>query len=165
MKGWLYTNYPHLVYRLPRKTRVALVRSFLGPAAGWTVKKRILGKVQIRYGSHISQACARNGMVYLKLSSKNAGINEHASEHIIAATGYKVNLKALTFLSGDIRSRLVSDGQSPVLSRRFESSVPGMYFVGPAAANTFGPVQRFTFGAEFAARTISNQLIKPRPGR
>jgi FAD-dependent urate hydroxylase len=38
--------------------------------------------------------------------------------------------------------------------------VPGLYFVGLAAANSFGPVMRFMFGAGFAARTVSESLAK-----
>ena len=42
-----------------------------------------------------------------------------------------------------------------MLSSSFESSMPGLYFVGVAAANSFGPVMRFAFGAGFAARTLA----------
>jgi hypothetical protein len=38
--------------------------------------------------------------------------------------------------------------------------VPGLYFVGIAAANSFGPVMRFAFGADFAARTVTRALTK-----
>jgi hypothetical protein len=45
-----------------------------------------------------------------------------------------------------------------VLSSSFESSVPGIYFVGLAAATSFGPVMRFAFGAGFAARRLTEAL-------
>jgi len=38
--------------------------------------------------------------------------------------------------------------------------MPGLYFVGIAAANSFGPVMRFAFGADFAARTVTRALVK-----
>jgi len=47
-----------------------------------------------------------------------------------------------------------------VLSSSFESSVPGLYFAGVSAANSFGPVMRFAFGAGFAARTLTRALEK-----
>src|SRR5580658_5584213 len=47
-----------------------------------------------------------------------------------------------------------------VLVSNFESSVPGLYFAGVSAANTFGPVMRFAFGAGFAARTLTRALEK-----
>jgi len=46
------------------------------------------------------------------------------------------------------------------LSPNFESTVPGLYFVGVSAANTFGPLLRFAFGADFAARRLSRHLAK-----
>jgi hypothetical protein len=36
--------------------------------------------------------------------------------------------------------------------------VPGLYFAGIAAANSFGPVMRFAFGAGFAARRLADTL-------
>jgi hypothetical protein len=38
--------------------------------------------------------------------------------------------------------------------------MPGLYFVGVTAANSFGPVMRFAFGAEFAAYTVTRALVK-----
>jgi len=69
-------------------------------------------------------------------------------------------MERLTFLSPNIRSKLnVIDG-APILSSTFESSIPGLYFVGIAAANSFGPVMRFAFGAGFAAERLTRTLIK-----
>jgi hypothetical protein len=41
--------------------------------------------------------------------------------------------------------------------------VPGVYFVGLAAANSFGPVLRFVYGAAFTARTVARHLLKSAP--
>jgi hypothetical protein len=35
-----------------------------------------------------------------------------------------------------------------------------LYFVGVSAANSFGPVMRFAFGAGFAAKTVTQALSK-----
>ncbi|MGB8985893.1 MAG: hypothetical protein WCC37_04595, partial [Candidatus Sulfotelmatobacter sp.] len=78
----------------------------------------------------------------------------------IAATGYRVNLDRLSFVSPEIRSKLTTLAGTPALSSTCESSVPGLYFVGIAAANSFGPVMRFAFGADFAARTVTRALTK-----
>jgi hypothetical protein len=48
--------------------------------------------------------------------------------------------------------------ETPVLSSRFESSVPGLFFVGALSANTFGPLTRFAFGAGFAAERLVGRL-------
>jgi hypothetical protein len=83
-----------------------------------------------------------------------------AADHVIAATGYRVNLDRLKFLSSEIRSRLKTVQGSPMLSSSFESSVPGIYFVGVAAANSFGPVMRFAFGAGFAAQRVTQTVAR-----
>ena len=49
---------------------------------------------------------------------------------------------------------------APILTRNFESSVPGLYFIGVAAAASFGPLMRFTFGARYAARRLTRALVK-----
>jgi hypothetical protein len=71
-----------------------------------------------------------------------------------------VDTERLKFLNSDIRVKLKCVNGTPVLSSNFESSVPGLYFVGLAAANSFGPVMRFAFGAGFAARRLTQAMVK-----
>jgi hypothetical protein len=42
----------------------------------------------------------------------------------------------------------------PQLSAGYESSVPGLYFLGAPAAWSYGPLMRFVAGADFASRTL-----------
>jgi hypothetical protein len=69
-------------------------------------------------------------------------------------------MERLGFLNPEIRSKVEALDRTPILSSSFESSIPGLYFVGVAAANSFGPVMRFAFGAGFAARTLTRTLTK-----
>jgi sulfite reductase beta subunit-like hemoprotein len=46
------------------------------------------------------------------------------------------------------------------LSANFESSVPGLYFVGVAAANSFGPLLRFALGAGFCSSQVASHLVR-----
>jgi hypothetical protein len=98
--------------------------------------------------------------VRLYLQALDGSQREILTEHIIAATGYRVNLERLGFVSSEIRSKLKAVNGMPVLSSTFESSVPGLYFAGIAAANSFGPVMRFAFGAGFAARTLTRTMMR-----
>jgi hypothetical protein len=53
----------------------------------------------------------------------------------------------------------------PILDRRFESSLPGLFFVGATAAYSFGPYCRFVAGSGYAARTLTQraaQKLAPR---
>jgi len=81
-------------------------------------------------------------------------------EHVIAATGYRVDMERLSILGPELRAKIDLTEKSPLLSANFESSVKGLYFVGVAAANTFGPVMRFAFGARYTARRITRHLIR-----
>jgi len=54
--------------------------------------------------------------------------------------------------------RLEHVNQTPILSTHFESSIEGLFFVGPIAANSFGPLMRFAFGAGFASRRLTLAL-------
>ena len=71
-----------------------------------------------------------------------------------------MNLERLRFLSPEIHSKIKAIDNTPVLSPTFESSVRGLYFVGVAAANSFGPVLRFAYGADFAARNLTRTMAK-----
>ena len=44
------------------------------------------------------------------------------------------------------------------MGRDYQSSVPGLYFIGPAVAPTFGPVMRFVFGTWHAGPVAARNL-------
>ena len=111
-------------------------------------------------GYSTENAHVHNGKVRLTARSANGSQREIITDHVITATGYKVDTQRLQFLSAEIRSKLETAGGSPVLSSTFESSVPGLYFVGIAAANSFGPGMRFAFGAGFTAERLRQALVK-----
>jgi hypothetical protein len=85
-------------------------------------------------------------------------------DHVIAGTGYALDVDRLSYLDADMRLRVLRIGRSPALSLRFESSVPGLYFLGPLAALNFGPIFRFVSGARFAAPVVAGRLAAPSSG-
>lgn len=160
MRSRFFSDAPMAFHYLPERLRVEAVRRTLGPSGGWFIRDKVEGKVPLVLGSTAQRAEVQGGRVRLSVRGADGGEREIVTEHIIAATGYKVNLERLKFLNPGIRSRLKTVEGSPVLSSNFESSVPGLYFVGVAAANSFGPVMRFAFGAGFAARTLARTLTR-----
>jgi hypothetical protein len=159
--GWrslFYTEAPLLFRLFPEATRLGIVASHLGPAGGWFMKDRFMNVPHL-VGYRIKRAdLASNGRVRLQLVANDGAERELLPEHIFAATGYRSDLDRLPLLSAEVRSQLKSVGKAPVLSAAFESSLPGLYFVGAIAANSFGPVMRFAAGAQFTARRISSRL-------
>lgn len=161
--GWrlrFFADAPMVFHYLPESLRLEAVRRVLGPSGGWFAKDKVIGRVPLHLGCTTEEAIVKSGRVRLQLRSGDGTRRELVADHIIAATGYRVDLDRLNFLSAEIRSQLELVGGSPALSTKFESSIPGLYFAGIAAANSFGPVMRFAFGAGFAARTIARALSK-----
>ena len=83
---------------------------------------------------------------------------ELTADHVIAATGYRIDLKRLGFLPDAMLSSLRTVGGSAAVGGDYQSSVSGLYFIGPSVAPTMGPVMRFVFGAEHAATTVGRHL-------
>jgi thioredoxin reductase len=160
MRSRFFADAPAAFYYLPEGLRLEIVRKTLGPSGGWFIRDKVIGKLPLHLSCTPQGADVQNGKVRLSIQAADGSKREVVAEHIIAATGYRVDLERLKFVSPEIRSKIKTVGGAPVLSTGFESSVPGLYFAGVAAANSFGPVMRFAFGAGFAARTITRALAK-----
>lgn len=159
--GWklfLCSNLPLVFRRMPEKFRLEKVRRILGPAPCWFTKERVEGKVEFHLGTTITEAKIENGRVSLQLTDQAKTKKTVSVDHVIAATGYKPDLRRLAFLDPDLLAGIRTVEHTPVLSSNFESTVSNLYFVGVIAANTFGPLLRFAFGAGFTARRLSSHL-------
>lgn len=158
--GWqsyFCANAPLLFHNLPETIRLRAVRKMAPPAAGWFMKDRITNVVS-HLGFNLEHADIAAGRVNLKLAADGGTKRQLVAEHIVAATGYRVDLRRIPYLTEEIRSRLRSVENTPILSSNFQSSIPGLYFAGLAAANSFGPLLRFAAGAKFVARRISRHF-------
>lgn len=159
-KLWWCTNAPFIFRLMPEKFRFEKVKTILGPAPGWFIKDEVVGKMPFHLGVNITAANVKNNRVELQLSGANGVAETLTVDHVISATGYKVDLKRLTFVAPEVLSQIRAVQDTPVLSANFESSVSGLYFIGTSSANTFGPLMRFAFGARFAAKRVSRHLAK-----
>jgi thioredoxin reductase len=160
LRSRIYADAPVWFHHLPEGIRLKIVRKHLGPNGGWFSKERVIGRVPLLLGCTLENADVQNGGVRLQLRAADGTKREVTVDHVIAATGYKVDIERLTFISKEIRSKLKTVESAPVLSSNFESSIPGIYFVGIAAANSFGPLMRFAFGVDFAAHRLTKALVK-----
>jgi thioredoxin reductase len=154
---WFYSVHPELFRHLPRATRVNRARTALGPAGASWLPARVNGQFPILLGQELKSAKADGEGAVLELSGPG-GVTELAVDHVIAATGYRPDVRRLTFLSDQMRPALRTLADSPVVDGGYQSPVPGLYFIGPAVAPTFGPVMRFVYGSDHAARTVAGQL-------
>jgi FAD-dependent urate hydroxylase len=158
--SWLMDRLPLGVHFLPRERRVRFVRGYLGPASPWWIKERCQG-LEIE-GRTVVVAAERAGdRVRLRLRREGLGEGTMEVDHVIAGTGFDINVKHLSYLDDGLRGSIRLLSRAPDLSLNFESSVRGAYFLGPAAAMSFGPVLRFVAGARFAAPMLARHLAGP----
>ncbi|WP_342150366.1 NAD(P)-binding domain-containing protein [Methylorubrum sp. SB2] len=146
---WIYPYFPD-------DYKIRTLKRTLGPAAGWFMRDRIEG-VAMHLGRHLVAAAEDGSRVRLELGSAS-GTETLVADHVIAATGYRTDVRKLSFLSEEIRKRIAVVAAAPSLSSSFESSVPGLYFAGPITAPSAGPIMRFSVGAGFTSRRISRAI-------
>ena len=157
LRSRLCCDAPDLFRLLPGDARLEIVRRHLGPSSPWRLRDRFEAGVEVRTGRRIDAAADTGGRVRLDLTGPE-GPEAVETEHVICATGYRADIARLGFLDPALRAGLRTVGGAPVLNGGFESSAPGLHFVGVSAAATFGPLMRFMFGDDFAARRIVRRL-------
>jgi thioredoxin reductase len=150
-----FSHAPGLFRQLPSQTRLKLVHRVLGPLGAWWLRDRVEGQIPIWNGQRITCVRQDGDKVLLTAQSAPGERREIRVDHVLAATGYRVDLEKLGFLEPGLRAQIQTLGGWPALTSSSESTVAGLFFAGLTAAGTFGPVMRFVCGTGFAARRIS----------
>ncbi|PKT70235.1 oxidoreductase [Streptomyces populi] len=150
------------VRRLPQGVRLRLLHDVLGPSGGWWLRQRVDDRVPVLCGCTVRSVGAEDGTVRLEVEVEGTGAGARTkalrADHLLLATGYRVDIDRLGLLAPELRRETRTFHGAPRLSAGFESSVPGLYFTGLAAAPTFGPVLRFVAGTGFAARRLARSV-------
>jgi len=157
-KKWLAVKAPLLFRKLPDRLRARIVQTTLGPAPCWFIREAIEGKIAVRAGATIVDARQTPGGVALEIATAGGARATIEADHVVAGTGFKVDLARLPFLDAGVLARLALMEKAPRLSAHFESSLPGLYFVGTTAAYEFGPMLRFVCGAKFTAGRVAGAV-------
>ncbi|WP_405020269.1 NAD(P)-binding domain-containing protein [Kitasatospora sp. NBC_00070] len=155
--GWslfAFSRAPGAFRHLPDRTRLHFVRTVLGPSGAWWLRDRVEGRVPVLTGHRLGSAQESAGRVRLALHRPGGGTELLDADHVLAATGYRVDVDRLGLLGPELRRGLRRIEGAPRLDQTFQSSVPGLYFTGLASAATFGPLMRFVCGTGFAAQRI-----------
>ncbi len=157
--AWLVA-WPGLFRWLPDRMHELLTYRYRRPGVAAGLKPR-LSKVPITIGRSVVAASPRGDELVLKLDDGSMRV----VDHLLLATGYRLDLARLTFLEPELLGRVrVRDG-SPVLSAGFESSVHGLHFLGAPAGRTFGPVMHHVCGTWAAARGLTRAMVGRRAPR
>lgn len=151
---------PDLFRQLPRPWQERIAYRSIRPAGSpWLLPR--LEDVRITMGRFVKTATRVGDRLLLKLDDGS----ERRVDHLLQATGYKVDVSLHRFLSPRLLENLERVDGYPVLSAGFESSVPGLHFVGAPGAYSFGPLCRFVSGSGYTARSLTARIVAARPTR
>ena len=158
-QGLLCSDVPWLYRYLFDRFRLRTAKKFLGPSGGSCMQERLAAVPQL-LGFQLIHAEAREGRARVLLSGPDGRQRTISADHVIAATGYEPDVRRLGYLSAGMIEKLQLIGPTPRLSAHFESSVPGLYFVGAISATSFGPSMRFIAGSDFTRQRIVKHLMR-----
>jgi NADPH-dependent 2,4-dienoyl-CoA reductase/sulfur reductase-like enzyme len=154
---WGCDRLPDLFRLLPKDIRADKAFSFLGPAGAWWLRERVEGRVPMLLGNQVLGAERVGDRVQLHLNTSKGSVTECA-DHVIAGTGFRLDLSRLDYMTPSLRGNLKLFGGAPVLNHHLESNVPGLFFTGALAAPSLGPVMRFLAGTHFTGPRILHRL-------
>jgi thioredoxin reductase len=161
----IFTDAPSLFHALPKAVRLREVRMKLGPSGAWFMEDVVRRLVPTRLGREIGDIRVAEGRVSLTLVGREGPPETLEVDHVIAATGYHVDVNRIRILDPAIRAKVETMDGAPSLSANFESTVTGLFFVGVSAMNSMGPVFRFACGAEYSATRLSQYFSRTMPSR
>jgi len=149
----LIVQRPNLFRRLPRRLQDLWGARAMRPAgAGW-LKPRTQN-VTFHLGRLVDSVRLQGERLRLQTDDGS----EHIVDHVLLGTGYRVNVALCSFLAPALLRRVDLAEGYPRLDAGFETSSPGLHFLGAPAAWSFGPLMKFVAGTEFAARRLLQRV-------
>lgn len=145
---------PNWFRTVPRPLRDRLSRRSIRPAGAKWLEPR-LGNVLIATGASVVSAVRRGAHVEVLGSDGRRRV----VDHVLLATGYRVQISHYSFLAPEILAKIRQDMGSPLLNSGFETSLPGLHFLGAPAALSFGPLMRFVAGTSFTAPALTRWIV------
>jgi len=146
---------PNLVRHIPLETRDKLRKRAVRSAGSAWLPPR-LKAVKTSTQRYVQLAQPKGDEVQLTLDDGS----QRRVHHVLLGTGYQVDVSRYPFLAPDvIRDIRQMDGY-PELGRGFSTSVPGLHFIGAAAARSFGPLLYFVTGTEFASKELTGHILR-----
>jgi cation diffusion facilitator CzcD-associated flavoprotein CzcO len=145
---------PDLFRRFPRSVQNRWGKRAIRPAGAAWLHPRC-EPVRIAIGRRVISAVEGGGRVTLKLDDGSI----RCVDHMLLATGYRVDIARYPFLPVQLLQAIQRVNGYPHLNAGFESSVPGLHFLGAPAAWSYGPLMRFVAGADFASRKLTRRIF------
>jgi FAD-dependent urate hydroxylase len=155
--NWI-VQYPNVYRRFSDERQKQVTRRALKPATSGWLRPR-MNDVTFTTGRSVLSAEQIDKRIRLVLDDRS----KREVDRVVLATGYKVDVDCYPFLSTDLARAVRRAGGLPLLSAGFESSVPGLHFVGAAATESFGPLLRFVAGTGYTARAVTQCVLETAP--
>jgi cation diffusion facilitator CzcD-associated flavoprotein CzcO len=159
-EGWAcaFFDSPSAFRLLPERARVPMALNALGPTGAWWLRDRVEGVLDVLTGHQLTRAEPHGSGVRLHLAGSIKTTIE--ADHVIAGTGFHIDVKRLPFLPEQVQSGLVTRAGFPLVNRAGESSVPGLYFAGAHTMASLGPGVRFISGTHHVAARIAKAVAR-----
>ncbi len=159
-ENWVLQHVPWLMHYLPANRRIPFTRRHLGPAPAWWLRDRAEEQLPIHNHTVVVGTSLTADRVLLRAQGPVGNEYDLEADQVIAGTGYVFDLDRLGFIDRALVPAIERHDLAPKLSRHFESSVPGLFFIGPIAAESFGPLVRFVAGAPFAVSKTLGRITR-----
>ena len=159
-EGWACVAYgsPDAFRRLPGPLRAHKALTTFGPSGAWWLRDRVEGVVEVLTGHALRSAETHGSGVRLHLDGPRQSVVE--ADHVMAGTGFRIDMSRLSFLSEEIQAALVTRANYPVVNRAGESTVPGLYFAGAPTMVSLGPGVRFIAGTHHTAAQLAQSVAR-----
>jgi FAD-dependent urate hydroxylase len=128
------------------------VRALRPAGARWLTDR--FHDIPITKQRQVSSAALRGDRLQLRLDDGS----ERDVDHVLLGTGYKVEIFRYPFLPAELSKDLAQANGFVLVNAGFESSVPGLHFLGAPSAWSFGPLMYFVCGTDFAAHKLARYL-------
>jgi cation diffusion facilitator CzcD-associated flavoprotein CzcO len=159
--NWVLEHVPSLQHHLSDERRLRFLHTHLGPGGAWWLRDRVEGTLPIETDTQVVEAVAEGDKVRLTLI-QGGETRDLLTEFVVVGTGYDVDVDRIGFIEPRLAGRIRRLERAPLLSRFFESSVSGLYFVGPSSTASFGTLFRFVAGAKYTVAHVARHLAQPR---
>ena len=156
---WKLQHFPWWLHTWSDAKRLEYLRTHLGPGGAWWLRERVEGLFDIEADSKVVDAQPEGDKVRLIVST-DGETRDVLTEYVVLGTGYDVDVDRIAFVDPSLAERVARIERAPRLDRHFQSSVPGLYFIGPSTAASFGPLFRFVAGSYYCVPLVSRHLSR-----
>jgi FAD-dependent urate hydroxylase len=159
-EGWACVVYgsPDIFRLMPESLRIHKALTTFAPSGAWWLRDRVEGVLDVLTGHGLKSAEPHGSGVRLHLDGPRQSTVD--ADHVIAGTGFRIDVSRLSFLSEGIQAGLVTRANCPLVDRTGESTVPGLYFAGAHTMVSLGPGVRFIAGTHHTAAHLARKVAR-----